>query len=351
MTKKITFLCFICSFLFSFAFLAEAATFRIASFNVKTIGDDPQTAQNEFDALVYVLNRINADVICFQEVIRKADLKNLSFLQKTLYKEFGLDYPYLCYSDLSGTFNSFQLRTACLSRIFIEECNSWSAAELSGDTQANDITRDILEVHLRVRQLRIGVFVLHLKSASGYVERFRRAVEIIRLGQAIEQYENVHPGQPFIILGDFNEDMETGAPFGDVYDSVPDNVPSSYQLGLDVTLPLYYDPFEDLIDLGTLYAQPTHEDTPGDYSTYVNIQYQSYKRLDYIFYTHPSLSLLNTIVYDACDDNGIDDSPPGDFMMFNDLPLQITCNQTFQTSVSTTASDHFPVLADFTIKQ
>src|SRR5690606_13734848 len=105
---------------------------------------------------------------------------------------------------------------------------------------ANDVGRDILELRVEVRPgiSFHGVFVVHFKSGPFVAEDvFRRAVEALRLGQAVASYQAAHPGEPIVVMGDFNEEVGDDT-IGDVYAEVPPMNAVSFQLGSDLTLPI-----------------------------------------------------------------------------------------------------------------
>ncbi|MFC1851051.1 endonuclease/exonuclease/phosphatase family protein, partial [candidate division CSSED10-310 bacterium] len=271
---------------------------KIVAYNVKTVGNEYTPV--EFDALLMVINRINGDIVCIEEMKGDDDITALEELSTQLLTEYDLDYPWSCYSDVSGSFNPFNLRTACLSKYRIVDHHSWSSAELSGDPNADDLTRDLMCVVINWNNFKLGVIVVHLKSGSTSTDRFRRAIEIIRIKQVVERFHQDYPDQPFVILGDFNEEVVEG-PFGNVYDSLPSSLPGAYELGNDISLPVTYDPFVHLQEIDMDYVQASHEDTFDDYNSYVNIDYRTYKRLDYIFYNNTRLGRYKDMVYDACD--------------------------------------------------
>ena len=211
---------------------------------------------------------------------------------------------------------------------------SHSAASISGDPGANDITRDIFEVHVQPPgiSLPVGLFVVHLKAGTSAEDDFRRAVEVLRLAAVVSAFQASHPGAPAIIAGDFNEDLMDG-PFGWTVSSLPSGLPSSYSLGNDIALPLIYEPFATFTSLGFAIADATREDTTDDYVT----RPTSGRRLDYLIYF--AAQDQGDEVYDSGLDNGFDDPPVGNWLAKWGAPLA--------PSVSLQASDHNPVFADF----
>ena len=304
---------------------AVGADLRVASYNVQRLGDP---GSPEYQALVEILQRVGADVVMIQEVSGSSEVARVGDLAA------DAGYGHHCVSETSGTLSG-GLRTASLSRVPLVQCISWSAAELSGDQNANDITRDIFEVHARVDPNRAvwGVFTSHIKSGSTNRDKFRRQVEIQRAMQAVSNFMAANPGAPVVFTGDLNEDIGDG-PFGQpVFDQAPAGLPSSYELGSDIAFPVVYDPFVTITAEGLAVQDASHEDAPGDDQT----RWASGRRLDYLcvdLHAGPE----GTEVYDACDDNGVDDPPPGNFLAKTGSPL--ACGREQE------ASDHLDVFAD-----
>jgi hypothetical protein len=132
------------------------------------------------------------------------------------------------------------------------------------------------------------------------------------------------------VVGDFNE-QDGDRSLGTAFSSVPGGLPDSYRLGDDITLPLAYQPFARLTDLGLTVAHPRWEDSDRD-STF-----NETSRLDYL--VHVGATWVADEVYNACQDNGVDDDPPGGWIPKRGRPL--ACYSAIA------ASDHLPVVGDF----
>ena len=300
---------------------------RVATYNVQELGF---FASNQWNAAIASLNRVDADIVCVQEVDGNQEVALLpSFATSAGYANSAV-------SGVSGTLSG-NLRNAVLSRYPVVSSTSHSAVSLSGDSNANDITRDIFEVVVQVPGASqvTGFFVIHLKASSGGTNDFRRAVEFIRLRQAIAGFQASYPGAPFFVTGDFNEDVGDG-PFNNVFNSLPSGLPSSYDLGSDISFPVIYDPFLDLNSDGVSFAPATQEDS----QTLDATRDASGRRLDYLGSASGAL-LLGDEVYNSARDNGFDDAPIGNWIAKAGLPLA--------ASTSGQASDHFPVFGDFTL--
>ena len=303
------------------------APVRVAAWNIQALGTQNGS---EWNQSVQVLQRMNADVVAIEEVTDPVEVALVPALAT------AAGYAQATVSDISGTLSG-SLYLAVLSRHPIVFADSHSAAELSGDPGANDITRDIFEVHVQVpgASERLAIFVVHLKASSGGTNDFRRAVEIKRLRQAIAAFRLAFPAAPYMVMGDFNEDLGDG-PFGSSFSGLPGSLPQTFSLGNDVTFPVIYDPFVQLAQEGLLIADATQEDS----STLFVTRASSGRRLDYIHYAGGAL-LVGDEVYNSARDNGIDDAPAGNWLAKAGAPLA--------SGISAATSDHFPVFADFTL--
>ncbi|MEM9461740.1 MAG: endonuclease/exonuclease/phosphatase family protein [Myxococcota bacterium] len=301
---------------------------RVATFNVQGV-DGQQTASH--DALVSVVQRIDADILCLQEVVFYEDdeLSSLA-LQAGYTRVIQSNEPPAIGGDLTN---------ACLSRAPMTIEGSYSGGDLGTDPGANDVGRDILVVRADLSSddepCGLGVVTLHLKSGQEPLDWFRRQMEAQRVAQAVQRYRTEHPGEPIVIMGDLNETIDDPA-LGHVFPGIPSGLPSSYRVGSDIEFPLTYQPFETLRALGFREADATQEDTVGAYETWADIV-----RLDYVLYDE-GLQLEADEVYNACRDNGVDDAPTGNW-----VPKQ---GAALSCPISEQASDHFPVLADLIMR-
>ncbi len=304
---------------------ADADARRVSSYNTQSLGAPGSASWN---ALVDVLRRVNADAATIQEVIGATDRDNVG----NLAQDAG--YAYWAVSQLSGTLSGNE-RTAVLSHAPVLRSESYSAAELSGDPNANDITRDIFAVWLEASPGLAPwiVVTVHLKAGTSDTNKFRRQVEIQRIVQALELIRLDDPGSPILLTGDFNEDPRN-APFGSpIFDTLPPGLPSSYRLGSDITFPVIYDPYRTLEDAGLARLEAFHEDDPGDPVTHP----ATFRILD-LLWVDQHAAATGTEVYDACDDNGVDDPPPGYWLPKSGDPLNC--------GLSETASDHLDIFGD-----
>lgn len=323
-----TVLCTVFLVLFASSSALSTETLRIATFNVQEVGG---FGTKQHNALKQVLARADADVVLVQEVTSSETSLLPSFASSA-------GYPFFALSGQSGTLSG-NLQNAVLSRYPILSAVGWSAAAISGDPQANDITRNILQATIQVPQVcqPVAVFTVHLKAGTGNTNRFRRAVELIRLEKVIQNYVSLHPDHHVLLGGDFNEDVADG-PFGQTFNSLPSGLPQSYHLGNDISFPVVYDPFVkigQIAGLGLTMLDATHEDSTTNHAT----RPSSGRRLDYVFraIVGGPTALGDEVLYSVAD-NGVDDPPEGNWLRKTGSPLP--------SSTSTDASDHLPVFAD-----
>ncbi|GEM_PF-2757171 len=298
---------------------------RISTYNVERLGI---TGSTEWNALVDVLIRVDADVAMIQEVNGADERDRVPDLAD------AAGYPYSATSSISGTMSG-NLRTACLSRLPILRYESWSSVELSGDPNANDIGRDIFAcwVDPGGDLSPWVVLTVHLKASPGDPNLFRRQIEVQRTVQAIEVIRSSDPGSPIVLAGDFNEDPGRG-PFGSpTWNAPPPGLPASYRLGNDITFPVTYDPFVTLADAGMTLRDAAHEDDPATVITHPATN----RRIDLLF-TDMHVGLDGSEVYDSCKDDGVDSPPPGNWLPKAGAPLP--CGR------STDAADHLDVFGD-----
>ena len=210
---------------------------------------------------------------------------------------------------------------------------SWSAAVLSGDPQANDITRYILQADVDVtgNEDDLSVIVTHWKSGSGNTDEFRRSIESRRVRQVVDQIAD--PDQPYILLGDVNADIRDGQQTPTQFTSIPGDLPSSFATGADILdlvsgQGLPNDPFTPLTERASMVDA---KQVDSDYAT----RPESGRRLDYLFASDGILT-QGAQVYDCVDEDLAGGLPlSGDPLPDETCPL---------------ASDHLPVFADLVIR-
>lgn len=293
---------------------------RVATWNVRDVGEPGEL---QHDQLVAVIQRLDADVLCLQEVgdSEQGALEAVAA---------ATGYEHVVVAPAEGTTTGF-IRNACLSRIEPAGADVLYADDVSPDGSANDLTRPFVRLRLLVESADryVTIIAAHLKSGEDDVDRFRRMVEAIRLGQAVEAERAIFPDNAIVAFGDFNE---TPLPGEQTFTDLPDGLPLSYELGNDIALPLSYEPFAPLDDAALERVHARVEDTPWT-DTYL----PGLVRLDYIYEDAGDVAVAE--VYEACEDDGVDDFPYGDVLPKVGKPL--ACG------VSADASDHRPVVAVF----
>ncbi len=187
--------------------LAGGIEVKIASYNVENLFDMVYDG-NEYEEyipngdagwtqVIYraklrntakVIRDINADIIGLQEIESETALKEL----KAELNRQGLYYRYYLFARNKNS----TVSPALLSRYPIQ--SGWRHP-----ISHNGKMRDILEAKLDINGQSLRVFVNHWKSKSGpESRRIQSAKRLIhRLGELPEN-------EPFVLLGDFNSDVE-----------------------------------------------------------------------------------------------------------------------------------------------
>lgn len=300
-------------------------TLRAVAYNVQSVG---ATGSEQWNALASILRRIGPDIVCVEEV-DEFDVGSLRDLAA------ALEWPEPIFADTSPAIGG-DLRNACLGPQTITRIASWGS-ELSGDGGANDVGRDLLAVEVRKEGCGLAVIALHAKSGQESIDLFRRQVEFVRVGQAITALHDAGH-EAVVVMGDYNESLDDQV-LGTTITEVPADLPRSYRLGDDITLPMTYEPFALLEAAGLQRLDPTREDSTADGTWGVDDDWDGV-RLDYVFYDR--VAPQGALVYSACDDDGVDAPPDGAFLSLVGEPLPCFA--------STTASDHLPVVVDLALQ-
>lgn len=307
--------------------LASAATpVRVASWNVQAVGD-PGSLQ--YDAALAILERIGADVVGINEVSSAADAAKFAQLA------VDAGYPYTVVPD-SNPFGA--LRNAVMSRLpFATAPLIHTAASLSGDPSAKDLSRLILEVVLDApgNAPDLTLVIDHWKSGTGNDDEFRRVLESYRITQALDDLDSAVDA--FVILGDINEEADSVPRSPNPFETLPSGLPASFSLGADLDALLagpgfQNDPFFYIADASGLAAELLLAlQLDGSDAT----RPSSGRRLDYIFVSSRLAASAVAEVYDSADE-GL----PNGLPKFGSAPA---------ASASLDASDHFLVFADLSL--
>jgi endonuclease/exonuclease/phosphatase family metal-dependent hydrolase len=201
---------------------------RVATFNVENLfarfkfdkGIDPEQAvedgwnaeETAFDIMRPDEKRISggaikaaeADIVCLQEV------ENLDTLKRFRSDYLGgggkTGYPYALAIDGN---DPRLIDVAVLSKHPIVHARSYAQLR-TGSTYL--FSRDCLEVDVLVGKKPLTLFVQHYKSMMGGRAK-TRARRVVQTDATIEiindRFGNKPGGQPFVVLGDFNDYMQT----------------------------------------------------------------------------------------------------------------------------------------------
>ncbi|MCU0795527.1 MAG: endonuclease/exonuclease/phosphatase family protein [Akkermansiaceae bacterium] len=306
-----------------------AAGLRVVTFNIETHRNDEgwpdyalgDPAGPDFTSVASILARIDADVVALQEV-HSGDLTGSPKSEVQLLGE-ALGLPYLHAGSNAGNFDT-SLRVVILSRYpFL------STASILSPAGAKEIARHCPAVVVDVPGTTEDPLVIsaHLKSGTTTADRFRRAIEMRRL---VEFLENSAYGveDNFIILGDFNPSSSTTT-----FSALPSGLPTTFSLGSDVALPVTYRPQMLTYFQSKVPALLDPRQRDGDDGTY-----EFGQTLDLIFVS-PALAgrPYAAEVYDSAEDHAIG----GGLLKPGPMPA---------VGASALASDHYAVFADFELE-
>ncbi|MFP6684251.1 MAG: hypothetical protein VB934_06035, partial [Polyangiaceae bacterium] len=300
-------------------------TVRVASWNIGAVGA-PGTPQHE--AALAVLLRIGADVVGVNEVNGSAEKGYFGNLA------FDAGYDNTLVSDAVSPFGT--QRNGFMSKLPIVDEGLHSAAGLSGDAAANDITRLIPELTVDVNGCPLTVVVNHWKAGFNRTQVFRRAVESFRVGQVVAARDGTT--QPLVFPGDVNDEIDaipvTPVPFFDV----PMAVPPGYVVGADIQALLdsrdgiYNDAFTLLLSEPPGVTAVDALQLDGDDAT----KPDSGRRLDYVFVSAAlAKGTPSGEVYDSADEGRAGGLPK--------------IGSALSADTSLAASDHLLVFADLTV--
>ena len=208
---------------------ASAREVRVATYNI--LQGTGAIGSEAYNATRAVLQRIDADVVCFQELY-------LSSYAPWTNMAAELGYPYAAIGGNNPLADSLYL--GFFSRHPILATN-----HVSSPPGAVEHTRfpfrAVIDIPDALHPL--VVWTTHHKSGAASLDKFRRAIEALRVSQDIAAYLADHPGHVELVLtGDMNDDIrdaQTPASFS----SQPSGAPGYYALGPDVAFPVAYATF------------------------------------------------------------------------------------------------------------
>ena len=182
--------------------------------------------------------------------------------------------------------------------------------------------------------LDLTVAIEHWKSGTTNSDELRRAIESIRIAQALAALDPTHDA--FIAMGDMNEEADTVPNSPALFTSLPSGLPQSFALGADMearlsSVGIVNDPFQYLTAAPLPWLTPLPALQPdGSDAT----RLASGRRLDYLLASQVLLPGAQAEVYDSGDE-GLAGRPK------YGAPLP--------ASTSLDASDHLPVFADLVL--
>ncbi|MGJ8639578.1 MAG: endonuclease/exonuclease/phosphatase family protein [Opitutaceae bacterium] len=321
----------------------SAVTLRVVTFNIETNRgatgfptvalNDPGTS--DFDSVRDILLRIDADVICLQEVARNDIPTSVDSLAD------ALDLDYVHTSSGSGVFDT-SLRNVVISRYPInnvEEIGTATYMDAIGSVgteggTAKDVTRAMpaFTVEVPGASSPTTIITLHNKALSSPItdDKFRQAVELARVKQYLD-LNGLDDTDNIVVLGDFNLG---GAELD--FTEEPTTLPSTYNRGSEILLSVanpieyktdpsfYFTAVQNLNELDPRDLNNSDRTTPGG------------SRLDFIL-TSPAIIASGSEIYrsslDTSNSTGLDKEGS---------PLNDTS--------STLASDHYAVFADLELE-
>ncbi len=280
---------------------AQAVQVRIASFNVKN-GIDTSKDAGTVDDVDYVatsniIQRVQPDIICFQELYADEDMQAWI----TLAAQLG--YPYYAMSSGGSLDNS--LRTGIWSKYPITRTDL--IKETYYDPTAVEIMRWPIVATIEVPGALYPLHVASTHNKAGTTTksaRLQRAFEIYRTVQYFNRLVASNPvdNVQYAIMGDFNDDISLSQnEFFDLayYDSVYQNLGNTtvdYNDGSDIpwntnaswTLPYSKYPTERLTHASMGWVDPLHTGTNLTWTYYYSAE--TTRRLDYILFSDEILN-------------------------------------------------------------
>lgn len=319
---------------------AAAVPLRVVTFNIEAgfVGSERQPSLTapgtpDYESIKDILARIDADVVCLQEVFPSDYNDDTGTSQNFASLASELGYPHSILATRSNSFD-FQLRNAILSRYSFVDLEQIGSADYYDDrgivgansNRARELTRNQLAIVIDVPEAAqpTTIVTLHNKSRSNTTDQFRQAIELARLRDYLSD-SGLNSNDNIIILGDFNLG---GSPIT-FTDEPTTQLPSSWNRGADIALPISYvaDPdfyFAAPLQLTALDARAldnSHNTTFGG------------STLDFIL-TSPVIACNGSEIYHSSLDTA---NVQGLAKVGAPLP----------SATSSNASDHFAIFADF----
>ena len=299
---------------------SEARPVRVATYNIENgVGD---IGSAEYNAVQAILARMDADVVCFQELQTTsfAAWSNMAVTLGYPYNAIGWDGGSLAGSLYMGFFSRFPIL---------------STYNIQSPSGAKELSRYPYRAVIDVpdAQHPLVIWNMHHKSGAASIDKFRRAIEAYRIVQNIDAYLAANPGNvEYMLVGDLNDDIRDNQTAQ--YLSQPAGAPDAYVLGTDITFPVIYSKFptDRYADAG---LGMEHMPAYWESTTIPVTRVASGRELDYVFlspalFDNPLAAPQSELYYSAMDWGG------GLPKWGDPLPAE----------TSVTASDHLPTFVD-----
>ncbi|MBI1177640.1 hypothetical protein GC207_09400 [bacterium] len=208
---------------------ASAAPLSLLTWNVAGNGaTDWTTNAAQVRAIGRVVQYVRPDIVTFQEIPNDYVTEMTNFVSAFLPGYFLARY--------SGTDGI--LRSVIVSRYPISREQRWLDGVLLNDFGYDGrFTRDLFEAEISVPQwsMPLHIFTTHLKSGFDADSISRRGAEALAISNfVVNTYYPTWTNQPFVLTGDFNEDVMANASYD--ADVVPKLTNSA--VGLILTTPV-----------------------------------------------------------------------------------------------------------------
>ena len=318
----------------------SAVPLRVVTFNIEANRNDRgfvtnslnDPGTNDYNTVRDILARINADVVCMQEIAQSDVSGGTNSDVHALAAELGL--PHVLVPSNTGVFDT-NLQNVILSRYpfeTVDEIGSTDYLESIGvvgidsDRAPREMTRAIAAVVVEVPGARdpVTILTLHNKSGTGLDDRFRRAVELARLRDYFDR-NGLNASDNIILTGDFNLSSSTTT-----FSSEPNSLITSFNRGTDIPLPITYSTDPDFYFPApfNLLAVDARDINGGD----ATFQFGG-SVIDFLL-PSPAVTVVGSEIYRTDLDTSNTQGLP---KVGNPLP--------FETSAE--ASDHWAVFGDF----
>jgi len=288
---------------------------RVVTWNVEELG---YPTSDEYEAVKEVLARLDADIVGLNEI----DDPELDHVE-TMAAELGYDTVVVPATNPFG-----DIRNAIMTRLPVSSSQIHKPSDLSGDSAANDVTRYPISVTVDAGHP-LTVVIQHWKSGFDDEDEFRRAIDSERTAQAV-----AGSGDWVIAMGDVNQEIDDPPWSPAAFTSIPSGMPGDFWLGSDLYdrmtgTGITNNAFSALSALGLEIIEAKQLD--GRFDT----RDVSGRRIDYITGSSNVRATAIAEIFDSRDD-GADGLTKAGAVLGRE--------------VSATASDHFPVMAEFVVE-